>query len=94
MIELPGIQGVKQSQGELKLMADLLLRAPKGKVVLAAVDALLYSSFDLGVYGTIPANPESVPDVCTALWKAVQADDRPCARYPQSATALLELHQQ
>jgi len=75
MSELPSIHGVKQSQGDLKLMADLLLGAPEGKVVLTAVDALLYPSFALGAHGTIAANPAAVPGVCVALWKAVQKGD-------------------
>ncbi len=79
MSELPGIHGVKQSQGDLKLMADLLLNVPAGKVVLSAVDALLYPSFALGAHGTIAANPAAVPGVCIALWKAVQAGDHPRA---------------
>ena len=75
MTELPGIAGVKQSQGDMKLMADLLLATPKGKVVLSAVDALLYSSFALGAHGTIAANPAAIPGVCVALWDAVQRGD-------------------
>jgi len=75
MTELPGIHGVKQSQGDMKLMADLLLAVPKGKVVFSAVDALLYSSFALGAHGTIAANPAAVPGVTVALWDAVQRGD-------------------
>jgi 4-hydroxy-tetrahydrodipicolinate synthase len=63
--------GVKQSAGDLKLMADLLISAPNGKVVLTAVDALQYPSFALGAHGTIAANPAAVPGVCVALWDAV-----------------------
>jgi 4-hydroxy-tetrahydrodipicolinate synthase len=72
MAELPGVVGVKQSQGDLKLLADLLITAPKDKVILTAVDALLYPSFALGAHGTIAANPAAVPGVCVALWNAVQ----------------------
>ncbi|MBV9251936.1 MAG: dihydrodipicolinate synthase family protein [Acetobacteraceae bacterium] len=79
MTELPGVQGVKQSQGDLKLMADLLLTVPERKVVLTAVDALLYPSFALGAHGTIAANPAAVPGVCVALWNAVQRGDHPRA---------------
>jgi 4-hydroxy-tetrahydrodipicolinate synthase len=68
--------GVKQSAGDLKLMADLLLDVPQGKVVLTAVDALLYPSFVLGAHGTIAANPAAVPGACVALWNAVQAGDQ------------------
>ena len=72
MTELPGVQGVKQSAGDLKLMADLMLGVPKGCKIYTAVDALLYPSFALGCHGTIAANPAAVPGVCVALWNAVQ----------------------
>jgi 4-hydroxy-tetrahydrodipicolinate synthase len=61
MREIPGVIGVKQSQGDLKLMADLLLDVPQGKLVFTAVDALLYPSFALGSPGTIAANPTAIP---------------------------------
>ncbi|WEX11030.1 dihydrodipicolinate synthase family protein [Chelativorans sp. AA-79] len=72
---LPGVIGVKQSAGDLKLMADLLVSAPQGKLVLTAVDALLYPSFAIGAHGTIAANPAAVPGVCVTLWNAVKAGD-------------------
>lgn len=80
MNELPGVIGVKQSAGDLKLMADLLLDIPAGKVVLSAVDALLYPSFALGAHGTIAANPAAAPTACVALWNAVQRGDHDRAR--------------
>jgi len=73
MQELPLVQGVKQSAGDLKMMADLMLGVPQGRRIYTAVDALLYPSFALGCHGTIAANPAAVPSVCVALWDAVQA---------------------
>src|SRR5579875_2746571 len=75
MTELAGVQGVKQSQGDLKLLADLLLTVPAGKVVLSAVDALLYPSFALGAHGAIAANLTAAPGACVALWHEVQRGD-------------------
>ncbi|KQW56361.1 dihydrodipicolinate synthase family protein [Variovorax sp. Root411] len=75
MKDLPGVQGIKQSQGDLKLMADLLLGVPEGCKVFSAVDALLYSSFALGAHGTIAATPAALPGVCVNLWNTVQAGD-------------------
>ncbi|WP_420963387.1 dihydrodipicolinate synthase family protein [Brucella sp. IR073] len=80
MKELPGVQGVKQSAGDLKLMADLMLGIPEGCRIYTAVDALLYPSFVLGCHGTIAANPAAVPGVCIALWNAVQRGDHAKAR--------------
>lgn len=75
MKELPGVAGVKQSAGDLKLTADLMLDLPAGKKVYTAVDALLYLGFTLGAHGSIAANPAAVPGPCVALWNAVQAGD-------------------
>lgn len=87
MSGLPGVIGVKQSAGDLKLMADLLITAPEGKLVFTAVDALLYPSFAIGAHGTIAANPAAVPGVCVTLWNAVQAGDH--AKAKKIHTALL-----
>lgn len=41
MREVPGVVGVKQSAGDLKLFADLMLDVPRDKLIFSAVDALL-----------------------------------------------------
>jgi 4-hydroxy-tetrahydrodipicolinate synthase len=78
--EVPGVIGVKQSNGDLKFLADLLLDLPQGKRVFAATDALLYSSFALGAHGAIAALPAAVPRACLALWNAVQRGDHATAQ--------------
>ena len=75
MREVPGVIGVKQSAGDLKLFADLLLMAPSGKRIFSAVDALLYPSFALGAHGSIAAILTAAPRACVELWDAVQAGD-------------------
>jgi 4-hydroxy-tetrahydrodipicolinate synthase len=75
MSEIPSIIGVKQSQGNIKMVADLLIMLPPGKRVYAAIDSLLYSCFALGAHGTIAATPAAIPGPCVALWNAVQSGD-------------------
>jgi 4-hydroxy-tetrahydrodipicolinate synthase len=75
MREVPGVIGVKQSAGDLKLVADLLLAAGPEDHIFSAVDALLYPSFVLGAHGTIAALPTAAPGPCVALWDAVQRGD-------------------
>lgn len=75
MREVPGVYGVKQSNGDMKLMADLLLDLPPGKIVHTAVDALLYPSFALGAHGTISAVPSAIPREVVTLWNLVQQKD-------------------
>lgn len=82
--ETEGVIGVKQSAGDLKLLADLILSLGNRGVIMSAVDALLYPSFCLGAHGTIAAIPTAVPTLCVQLWDAVQSGDHAKA---------LDLHQ-
>ena len=85
MREVPAVQGVKQSAGDMKLLADLLLLADPADTILSAVDALLYPSFCLGPQGAIAAILTAAPATCVALWDAVRDGDHGLA---------LELHHQ
>jgi len=73
--EAPGVIGVKQSAGDMKLLADLLLLVGNAARIMTAVDALLYPSFTLGAHGAIAALLTAVPAGCVQLWDAVQAGD-------------------
>lgn len=73
MREVPGVIGVKQSAGDLKLVADLLTMAKPGNLIFSAVDVLLYPSFALGAHGSIAAILTAAPRACVALWDAVRA---------------------
>ena len=52
---------MKQSAGDLKLLADLLVMLDDRGVVMSALDALLYPSFCLGADGAIAAILAAVP---------------------------------
>ncbi len=73
--EVDGVIGVKQSAGDLKLLADLLLLLDGRGVVFSAVDALLYPSFVLGADGAIAAILTAAPALCVQLWDAVKRQD-------------------
>ena len=75
MRAVPGVIGVKQSAGDLKLVADLLNTADPNHLILSAVDALLYPSFALGAQGSIAAILTAAPRASVELWNAVQAGD-------------------
>jgi len=77
---VPGVIGVKQSAGDMKLLADLLLLVGDGARIMTAVDALLYPSFALGAHGAIAAILTAAPTLCVQLWDAVQAGDHKQAR--------------
>ena len=79
MEEVPGVVGVKQSAGDLKLLADLMATAPDGARIMSAVDALMYPSFALGAHGAIAAVLTAAPRALVALWNAVAAGDHASA---------------
>jgi 4-hydroxy-tetrahydrodipicolinate synthase len=72
---VPGVIGVKQSAGDMKLLADLVQLVSGRARVMTAVDALLYPSFTLGAHGAIAAILTAVPSLCVQLWDAVQVGD-------------------
>lgn len=72
---IDGIIGVKQSAGDLKLMADLLMGSADIGLIMSAVDALLYPSFCLGAHGAIAAILSAAPELCVQLWQRVEAGD-------------------
>ena len=80
MDEVPGVVGVKQSAGDMKLFAELQRRAGPDKLIFSAVDALLYLSYVLGARGAIAAVLSAAPGPSVRLWDAVQADDHRTAR--------------
>lgn len=73
--EEEGVIGVKQSAGDLKMLADLLIQLGDSGVIMSAVDALLYPSFVLGAHGAIAAILTAVPELCVHLWDAVKSGD-------------------
>lgn len=79
MRRVPGVVGVKQSAGDLKLFADLMDQAPRAARIFSAVDALMYPSFTLGAHGAIAAILTAAPHASVALWNAVEAGDHKAA---------------
>ncbi|MEM7532274.1 MAG: dihydrodipicolinate synthase family protein [Chloroflexota bacterium] len=77
--EVDGVIGVKQSAGDMKLLADLLLMLDGRGLVYSAVDALLYPSYALGAIGSIAAILAAAPTLCVEQWNAVQAGDHAAA---------------
>ena len=75
MEEVPGVLGVKQSAGDMKLFADLIRRADSKNLIFSAVDALLFSSYQLGAPGAIAAILTAAPGPSVKLWNAVQKNN-------------------
>ncbi|TQS27132.1 dihydrodipicolinate synthase family protein [Microbispora sp. KK1-11] len=81
---VPHLVAVKQSGGDMHLLADLLHRVRDRFTILAALDDLHYAAFVLGAHGALAAIPTVTPRLSVELWDAVQAGDHALA---------LELHE-
>ena len=75
LTEVDGVIGVKQSAGDVKLLADLLVSSSEKGRIMTAVDALLYPSFALGAHGAIAAVLTAAPTLSVEVWDAVAAGD-------------------
>lgn len=75
MREVPLVVGVKQSAGDLKLLADLIMAARPEDHIFSAVDALMYNAYTLGARGSIAAILSAAPRESVALWDAVKAGE-------------------
>ncbi|MEM7059776.1 MAG: dihydrodipicolinate synthase family protein [Pseudomonadota bacterium] len=80
MEEVPGVAGVKQSAGDVKLLADLLRRANSKNRIYAATDALLYLAYMMGAPGSIAAILTAAPGPSRRLWDAVEDGDHAAAK--------------
>lgn len=77
--QVPQVVGVKQSAGDLKLFADLMIGAPKSARIFSAVDALMYPSFALGAHGAIAAILTAAPHALVKLWDLTAAGEHAAA---------------
>lgn len=80
MHEIPGVVGVKQSAGDLKALADLMIGAKPGERIFAAVDSLLYPCMSLGAHGIISILTTAVPGAVIQMWDAVKRGDHVFAK--------------
>jgi 4-hydroxy-tetrahydrodipicolinate synthase len=70
-----GVIGVKQSAGDMKMLADLIILLGNRGRIMSAVDALMYPSFVLGAHGAIAAILSAVPRLYMEMWDAAQRGD-------------------
>lgn len=80
MDEVPSVVGMKQSNGDLKSVSDLLSRLKPHNLIITGIDAMLYPAFSLGAHGAITALTAAVPSAVVKLWKAVEAKDYQLAK--------------
>lgn len=88
---VPNIAGIKDSSGDLTLVADLIRRVPPSFAVLQGRDTLIYSALDLGAVGAIPATGNIAPGLLVEIYEKFMAGDRAGARAAQARLHPLRL---
>ena len=81
---VPNIVGIKDSSGDLTLVADLIRRVPSSFAVLQGRDTLIYSALDLGAVGAIPATGNIAPKLLVEIYEKFMAGDRAGSRAAQA----------
>lgn len=80
MDEVPNVVGMKQSNGDLKSVSDLLTRLKPHNLIITGIDAMLYPAFALGAHGAITALTAAAPGAVVKLWDAVEAKNYELAK--------------
>lgn len=78
--EVPLVVAIKQSGGNIHLLAELLANYRDRFRILAALDNLHYPAFVMGAHGALAAIPTVTPRLSVELWDAVQRGDHAAAR--------------
>jgi len=81
---VPGVVGVKQSAGDLRLLSDLVVSAGAKGRILGAIDALVYPCLAVGAHGMVSQILTALPGPCVRMWNLIEA-----GRHAEA----LELHQ-
>ena len=69
----PNIAGIKESSGDVAVVADLVGRTPAEFPVVVGAAASLFASLMVGATGGIVAIANVVPEVCVRLWELTRA---------------------
>lgn len=77
--EVPLVVAIKQSGGNIHLLAQLLANFRDRFRILAALDNLHYPAFVMGAHGALAAIPTVTPRLSVELWDAVQRGDHATA---------------
>jgi len=78
--EHPNIIGIKESSGHVQRIAEMVDAAPRSFQVLTGSASMLFPSMAVGACGAILALASALPEMCVAMYDAVQSGDLRKAR--------------
>ena len=76
----PNIIGIKESSGNVQLVADIIGRVPTSFQVLVGSATTLYPSMALGACGAVLAVACALPELCVELYQAARSGEHERAR--------------
>jgi 4-hydroxy-2-oxoglutarate aldolase len=81
----PNIIGIKESSGVVQRVAEMVAAAPPSFQVLTGSASMLFPSMMIGARGSILALASALPELCAAIYDAVQAGHIEKARELQAS---------
>jgi 4-hydroxy-tetrahydrodipicolinate synthase len=84
LAEVPNIQGIKDSSGDLQSFIETVRMAPERFSVLIGRDTLICASLMFGGKGAVPASCNVAPGYCVAIYEAYQRGDIEASKAAQA----------
>jgi len=91
LAELPSVAGIKDSSGDMTLLAEYVRCCPKRFAVLAGRDTLIYGALCYGAAGAIAATANVAPRLVVRIYERFAAGDMQGAALAQRDLAPLRL---
>ena len=84
LAEIPNIQAIKDSSGDLQNFIETVKLVPAAFAVLIGRDTLICASLIFGGKGAVPASCNIAPDYCVAIYEAFARGDLEAAKAAQA----------
>lgn len=81
----PNIIGIKESSGVVQRVAEMIAAAPRSFQLLTGSASMLFPSMVVGARGAILALASALPELCVAVYEAVQTGNLERARELESS---------
>jgi 4-hydroxy-tetrahydrodipicolinate synthase len=91
LAELPNVAGIKDSSGDMTLLAEYIRCSPAGFAVLVGRDTLIYGALCHGAAGAIAATANVAPALVAGIYECFVAGDLAGAAQAQRDLAPLRL---
>ncbi|HLW66506.1 MAG TPA: 4-hydroxy-tetrahydrodipicolinate synthase [Gemmataceae bacterium] len=92
LAEIPNIVGIKDSSGDLQTLIEMIRVTPKGKfAVFQGRDTLIAPALQYGANGAVPGTANIAPNLCVAIYDAVQRGDFASAQAIQARLSPLRI---